>query len=223
MISLVCLALTALNTNAQNIEKEYKVSAFTELDVHSVGNVHLIQGNKESVKIESNKDVSDYMVVENTGNKLQVHTKDLHNWNGKLNIYITYRNLTNITIKTAGNILSDNTMKAKNLTIRCNATGNITLNTQCASLTTNFSAVGNIRFSGNANEASFTCTGTGNISTEALLSNNLSLNLKGVGNVVAFASKEISIDASGTGNITYKGKPSVKQIIKHGTGTVKGE
>ena len=64
---------------------------------------------------------------------------------------------------------------------------------------------------------------TGNVRAGDFRADVLDVHLSGVGNVTLFAGKEISIDASGTGNITYRGNPVVKHLSKHGTGAVKPE
>lgn len=223
LLGMICLLIVPFSLRAANVIQEISVGAFSELDVRTVGNVYLIQGNKESVRIESNKDVSDYIVVKNSGNKLTVTTKGLHSWHGKLDIYITVRNLTNAYFKAVGNIQTKNTLQGKMLQLTVNAAGNINFDLNCSQFNADFSAIGNVNLSGSAARAEIHNSATGNVRAGDFKADILDVHLSGVGNVTLFAGKEISIDASGTGNITYKGNPVVKHLSKHGTGVVKPE
>jgi hypothetical protein len=223
LLGMICLLIVPFSLRAANVIQEISVGAFSELDVRTVGNVYLIQGNKESVRIESSKDVSDYIVVKNSGNKLTVTTKGLHNWHGKMDIYITVRNLTNAYFKAVGNIQTKNTLQGKMLELTVNAAGNINFDLHCTQLNAVFSAIGNVSLSGSAASAEIHNSATGNVRAGDFRADVLDVHLSGVGNVTLFAGKEISIDASGTGNITYRGNPVVKHLSKHGTGAVKPE
>jgi hypothetical protein len=83
--------------------------------------------------------------------------------------------------------------------------------------------VGNVNLAGETGSADIYNSATGNLRAGDLKAGTLSAHLSGVGNVTLCADKVISIDAHGTGNITYKGNPAVKHISKHGTGKVRPE
>jgi hypothetical protein len=221
MVGLICLLIVPFSLRAADVVKEISVGAFSDLDVRSVGNVYLVQGDKDGVRIESNRDVSDYIVVQNAGDKLTVNSKGLRNWHGKLNIYITVRNLKSAYFKAVGNIRTTNVLRSQSLKMTASAAGNITLDLDCGVFESNFSAVGNVNLAGEADNAVIHNSATGNLRAGDLKAGILSVYLSGVGNITLYANKEISIEASGTGNITYKGNPLVKHLSKHGTGIVR--
>jgi len=223
MVGLICLLIVPFSLRAANVVKEISVGTFSDLDVRTVGNVYLLQGNKEAVRIESDRDASDYIEVNNAGNKLTITSKGLRNWHGKLDIYITVRNLNSAYFKAVGNIRTQNVLKSRSLKITASAAGNITLDLDCGLFESNFSAVGNVNLAGDVDNAVIHNSATGNLRAGDLKARTLSVYLSGVGNITLYADKELSIDAHGTGNITYKGNPAVKHISKHGTGLVKAE
>jgi hypothetical protein len=215
MTGILCMLIAPLSLSAQNNGKEMNVSPFNELEIKQVGNVYLIQGDKESVRLKNGEEISDKLKIENSGKKLIISTTE--------DVYVTYCHLSSLYIKAAGNIKTNNTMKGSDLSVKIVAVGNVTMNIQSSKLITDFTGTGNIKLTGNAQEFSLNCSGTGNINTGEFKSSVLLLNLKGVGNVTVYADKEISIDASGTGNITYKGHPELKHLSKHATGNITEE
>jgi hypothetical protein len=223
VLGLICLLIVPVALRAADVVKEVPVGAFSDLEVRTVGNVYLVQGNKEAVRIESTRDVSDYIEVTNAGNKLTITSKGLHNWRGKLDIYVTVRELNSAYFKAVGNVKTQNALKSKSLKMTASAAGNISLDLDCTGFECHFSAVGNVNLAGETDSADIYNSATGNLRAGDLKTGTLSAHLSGVGNVTLCADKVISIDAHGTGNITYKGNPAVKHISKHGTGVVKAE
>jgi Putative auto-transporter adhesin, head GIN domain len=223
VVGLICLLIVPFSLRAADVVKEIPVGAFSELDVSIVGSVYLIQGDKEAVRVESDRDVSKYFEVTNVGNKLTVKTTEFRDTQGDMAIYITVRNLNSAYFKAVGNIRTKNVLKFNSLKMTVSAACNISLDLDCGVFEGDFSAVGNVQLTGKANRADIRNAVTGNLRAGDFKTGVLSAHLAGVGNVTLYADKEISIEASGTGNVTYKGNPVVKHLSKHGTGVVRAE
>jgi hypothetical protein len=224
-LALLAIVVNTSVISAENIVKDISVKPFSSVEVSTVCNVFLIQGDKESVRVESDKDLSDILSVENNGEKLIIGIKEGRKMvsSSKMDIYITFRMLNAISVKVAGNIESNNTLKMNDLNLSVKAAGNLNLSLSCTKLEANLKAMGNVNLKGSAKETVLNCKGLGNINANDFKVENLTVNLQGTGNVKVYAVTEISIDASGTGNISYKGKPTVKHLSKSGTGSVKAE
>jgi hypothetical protein len=131
VVGLICLLIVPVVLRAADVVKEIPVGVFSDLEVRTVGNVYLVQGNKEAMRIESDRDVSDYIAVANEGNKLMITSKELHSGRGKLDIYVTVRELNSAYFKAVGNIRTKNSLRSKSLKITASAAGNISLDLDC--------------------------------------------------------------------------------------------
>jgi len=82
--------------------------------------------------------------------------------------------------------------------------------------------VGNIKIiNGKTSNFEMILSGKGNIDAQNYEAENVIVNLSGIGNINTWVTKSLSGKHSGTGNILYKGAPSVNNINVTGTGDVR--
>ena len=68
---------------------------------------------------------------------------------------------------------------------------------------------GDINIKGSAQKATLTVNGSGDISAEKLAATNVVATVAGSGDIVCYASRQLDARVSGSGDIEYKGSPSV--------------
>lgn len=68
---------------------------------------------------------------------------------------------------------------------------------------------GDINIKGSAQKATLTVNGSGDISAEKLAATNVVATVAGSGDIVCYASRQLDARVSGSGDIKYKGSPSV--------------
>jgi DUF4097 and DUF4098 domain-containing protein YvlB len=111
-------------------------------------------------------------------------------------------------VKGSGDIDLKN-VKATTVVSEVNGSGDINMkgSAQKATLTVNGS--GDINMKGSAQKATLTVNGSGDISAEKLAATNVVATVAGSGDIVCYASGQLDARVSGSGDIEYKGSPSV--------------
>lgn len=78
-----------------------------------------------------------------------------------------------------------------------------------------------VTMAGQIDKAKYEISGTGNVHAADMIVNDLECKIKGSGDMSVNATEKMSVEISGTGNISYKGNPQItKQKIK-GAGMVR--
>lgn len=211
---------------AELVKKEFSVKSFTDLELKGIGNIIFTQGDKESVVLETDTTIMSTVELESEDNKLTIFST-INFWslpsNHTMNIYITVKHLKSVRFKDVGDIKSTNEIKTDSLVFFASAIGNATIKLKCKSLTLFHGGAGNFTASGQTTDLQLDAKGAGNVQLSNLIAENASITFKGVGNINVYASKKITIDAKGIGNVTYKGNPPVKNIVSKGLGSVSAE
>jgi hypothetical protein len=198
------------------ITKEVNVSSFNELDVQGVFSVLLIQGNKEEVKIEADDNLQPLFDVKNVGSKLLISMKKDVNFNSRrgLKVYVTFRKLKTMELKTVGNISSDNNLNFDDLKISNKSVGSIDLKMTAQNLDVDNKSVGSVKLNGKAENAIIKNKGVGSVHAASFIVQKMDIDNSGIGSAEVNAAKELVVKDSFLGKVTNKGAAPVKKLKK---------
>jgi hypothetical protein len=208
---------------AQNVETR-QLPAFSKLDLQGAADVVLIQGERESAKIEAENIALDHIYTEVRNQTLYISLKKRQRYeNLKLKIYLTFRQLNAIASNGAFNLSGESTIQATDFLVDFSGAGNLDLKINAKNLKLYSSGAGNMEVSGKADFQQIVLSGAGNVEAFGLMSKISEVELNGVGNVEINVSNELSAELNGMGSIRYKGNPTSKNISKNGLGSIKSE
>lgn len=232
LILFASVLITSSQTQAQsttikgngNVSKETRsISSFSKIELNSVMNVFLKQSGTESITIEADNNLFKYIETYVKDNTLYIETKENYNIqkSKKLNVYVSFKDLNNLTNNSVGNVKSENQFNLSSFNIENNSVGNLNLDLTCKNLNAEINSVGNVTLSGKADNANIENNSVGNLDAFDMITVNLSIENNSIGNSEVHATGEISIESNGVGNVLYKGDPKVKSLEKSGIGNVK--
>lgn len=198
------------------VTKDVAVQAFDEISISGVFSVLLTQGNQESVKIEADDNLQDLFEVKNDGSKLVISMKKDVNFNSKkkMKVYISFKNLKNMDLRTVGNISSDANLNFDDLKIQNKSVGSMDLKLTTQTLDIQNKSVGDVRLSGKANTVTIKNTGVGSIAASGFIVQSMDIENTGVGSAEVNAEKELKVRDSFLGKVVNKGSGTVKRINK---------
>lgn len=226
--SFLLLALILTGIRVQADDQTRKVDAFTEISLRIGANVHLEQGNKQSVEITAKSSTLDELITEVKDGKLIIRfpNKNMF-WNtfqpGEITIHITMPEINALAVSGSGDIIAEDQIKSKILDLSVSGSGNIKLEDLSAErVKSAISGSGNIVVAGKttAQDLSVVISGSGNFKGMDYSANDVSVKVVGSGNVGIEAKNNLYIRLAGSGNVTYKGKPSIDQSTT-GSGSVR--
>ncbi|HEY0029293.1 MAG TPA: head GIN domain-containing protein [Bacteroidia bacterium] len=201
---------------------EVQPGAFNQVKLNGVFNVFLIQGEKESVKMEADENVLPFILTSVDNAVLTVKMKNdiAINKMKKINVYITFVNLSKVSTEGVGMLNCADRMTFKEIELDCKGVGATRLDLVAEKLTIHSEIVGAMFLKGLVTEVVIDHKGVGAIRAFELKAEKLTLNSEGIGTAEVYASKELNIHSSGFGGVQYKGDPATKNINTEGLGKV---
>jgi len=207
------------------IKETRQVSNFDSIELSGSGEVILTQGSSESLTIETDDNVMEYIEakVENgtlklglvtgfpTGVNIQTYTR--------LIFYVSANNLTGLSTSGSGQIETDN-IEADRLDLSVSGSGTIQITDLLASeLRADISGSGGINLGGDVAVQDVDVSGSGNYEAGEVCSASVKVSVSGSGNAIVCAIETLDASVSGSGNVNYYGSPEIN-VSDSGSGNV---
>ena len=213
---------------AQTSQKR-DVSAFSQISLRISANVHLQQGNTQSIEVKGKEDALQKLITEVNDRKLVIRFPSetfFNRWNpGPIDIYVTVPQIDGLAISGSGSITSDGKIDSRILDLAISGSGDIKLgDLKAEKISSALSGSGNIHLSGsgNAAEMKIVISGSGNVKAIGFPVDNVEVKISGSGNCWVNSTKKLDVRLAGSGNVVYRGNPANDSSIA-GSGKVKEE
>jgi len=198
-----------------------EVRGFDRVTLTGSGDVTLIQGERESLTVETDDNVMPYITTQVSGGTLTLGTKSgLSLSPTRLRFTLTVVDLERITITGSGNVTAER-LDADRLELRVTGSGNVQINAlEAQKAEVQVTGSGNVNLAGTVNELEITVGGSGNYRGEDLRSEAATVKVTGSGNVTVWATESLDVHTTGSGSARYYGAPQVN-FTGSGSGDVK--
>ncbi len=204
--------------NGNMVTKDIAVSSFEILKASGIYELRLSQGDKESVKIEADENLHQYFNVKNEGNSLVIDMDKLKKVNlktkSKMKVYVTFKKLKEMELKTVGNVASDENLSFENLSFKNRSVGNVDIDLTVNKLELSNTSVGNITLDGKAQDVNVINTGVGSLHAGNFVVQTMNIENSGVGNAEVNAQKNLKVKDSFLGKVKNKGAAPVRKMNK---------
>jgi len=217
LITLVCLSLIASCINGQIrktvrgngnvVKKERNVESFDGIKVSSGVSVYLRQGDKESVTVEADENLHEYILTEVKGGVLHVYTDVNIREPEKERVYVTMKEIRSLKTSSAGDIIGEAPLKCDDVEIDVSSAGDIKLDLTAKKVEVDISSSGNVRLSGEADNLNAGLSSAGDLEAYEFKVKEADVTVSSAGDAKVYVSERISAHASSAGDITYKGDP----------------
>jgi Putative auto-transporter adhesin, head GIN domain len=198
------------------ITKTINVQSFDQIDVSGVFSLKLSQGSKEEVKIEADDNLQDLFEVKNDGSKLTINMKKETNFNSKkkLKVYITFKKLKSMDLKTVGDVSSEESLSFDDVKIGNKSVGSVDLKLTAQSVSIDNKSVGDVKLNGKADNAVIRNKSVGSIRAGDFVVQKMDINNDGIGSAEVNAEKECKVKDSFLGKVSNKGAATIKRMNK---------
>lgn len=204
--------------NGRLVTREVPVSSFETLKASGVYELKLLQGDKESVKIEADENLQPYFNVHTEGNRLVIDMKDLKNKNlkhkNRMRVYVTFRKLNELDISTVGSVNAEKELSFGDLAIKNASVGKVDLRLSANTVKLDNSSVGSVTLTGKAQNADFKNQGVGSLDAGSFVVQTLNIENNGVGGATVNAAKELKVKDNMLGRVKNKGAAPVRKNNK---------
>lgn len=205
------------------VTQQRSTGNFNSVDVSGGIKVHVRQDAANSVKVEADQNLMEYIDVYNDGNTLVIKEKEGFNLDPSKDIvvYVAAPVFKDIDVSGACDIIGDNTISGGDeLNMHVSGSGDIVMAVALPKVSAEISGSGSINLKGQATNFSAHVSGSGDVKCFDLVTDTTELDLSGSSDAEVTANKQLNIEASGSSSISYKGNASVSQNIS-GSGSVK--
>jgi hypothetical protein len=198
-------------------------SNFTGVDVSSSIDLYLKQDSSFSVKVETDDNLQQYVLikVENGILKIKLPDNTSLDETGKLKVYVSAPLFKSMSASGACNIFSENALTSgEPVTIDLSGSCDVRLDLKAPKISAGLSGACNVMLKGEAKEFFVEGSGSSAIKCFDLMTEQTKIDISGSGEAEVFASVKLDIQTSGSSDVKYKGNAKVSQDIS-GSGSVK--
>ncbi len=206
------------NGNIQTQDRS--VGSFKSVEVGGSAKVLVSQGDQNSVKIEADENLLQFIDVYKEGDKVIVREKPGYNLQPTkdIKIYVTAPVYSRIEASGACDIIGQTKISnPEDLHMHVSGSGDIRMEVDAPRLRSSISGSGSIFLKGETKEVELDLSGSGHAHCFELLSENTSVTISGAGSAEVYASVKLSANVSGMGNVSYKGNAT--DVTQHVSGS----
>ena len=219
MLMTACVGLTnyvtggnAITPSNTIVTEQRDVSGFTGIDMSTFGKMVISQGDSESLTIKGSDNIVPLVKTSVKDGVLTISTdKNIVftgiNSDNVLTFTITVKDLTDLTLSGAADVSMD-ALSTKDLTMVMSGAGQIKLGDLTSeSLNINLSGVGNVEAAGEVTTAKIDISGAGGVKAPDLKIQTAEITISGIGGAEVWVTDELTGNISGGGNVSYYGDP----------------
>jgi len=206
---------THVQGSGKIVSEDRKISDFDRISFNGIGNLEIIQGNVESLKIEADDNVLDKIESYVSGGTLYLGSKRFITIfpSQDITYTLTVRNLQRIDISGYGDIHAA-TLMTDRLEVKVSGAGRIAIDNLVAdSLVVDLSGAGDFNLAGKVDRQDIILSGAGSYKAGDLQSRLAQITISGAGNAEIWVLEKMNVTLSGIGNLRYYGNPVVEQDI----------
>lgn len=226
LLLIVVLAIPFYFLYAQNTpftsSKTFETAPFHSVAVASSFNTQISYGKQQKITVKGDPAQIEQLDVHVENNILTLKMKKGSYNKLNLSVSIVLPKLKEAQLLGSGNINIGSFKQLDDLKLTLAGSGNIQSNgpiTIDGQLSASIAGSGNIYLNGSANSTDISIAGSGDCKINELLSNLSKVAISGSGKVFVNATRNLTVNISGSGDVRYVGQPKIKQLI-HGSGSV---
>jgi hypothetical protein len=193
-----------------NITTETRnANGFSGIDASAGIDVYLKQDSAESVKVEADANLQEYIVTDVDGGVLYIHPKRNISLDGRIKIYVSARNLKTIEASSAADIRGISKIQSNDdLFVKVSSSADVELDIKSPRVTGDISSAGSLKLTGETKDFSIEASSGSSAKCFDLMAENTEARVSSGASADVFASVKIYGRASSGGSIDYKGNAS---------------
>lgn len=209
--------------NSKANEQDY--GEFKKIKLSGAVTAVLMQGNKESVRIEGESSGNYELVVKNNAGTLTVTNKKVRNnivnEKSKQIIYITVKDISKIQCSGAIKLKSEEKLNLNELELEASGAVNVSLNLDLAKIILGVSGSFEMTLTGKANSLQMSSSGATTIKATEFEAKNVNVKSSGASNTKLYVTEKLDVTLSGASELSYKGAPVIGTQMISGSSKIR--
>lgn len=189
------------------VTRDRKTDSFTGIKVSSGIDVYLKQGNDESVSVEADENLHEYILTEVRGGVLNVYSEYNIRSAERKRVYVTMKEVESVRTTSAGDVIGESPIKTDRLELSASSAGDIKLEVTAKMIDIDISSSGDISLTGETDKLRADLSSAGDLKAYDLMAREADISVSSAGDADVNVSERITARASSAGDINYKGDP----------------
>jgi hypothetical protein len=198
--------------NGHITSRTENVGSFTGVDVGGAIEVHVKQDAAQSVKIETDENLIQYIEVYTQGSTLVLHPRNGFNLDPsrQLIVYVSAPTYKSIEVSGASKIIGDNAISGnEGLKLGASGASKMMIELSGGNVGGDVSGASEINLKGQAAKFDFQASGASHVNAYDLVADDAVVDVSGASGIQITANKNLKAEASGASHVRYKGNASV--------------
>ncbi len=209
-MAVACQAQTrkTVTGNKNVVTKEREAGSFSGIKVSTGIDVYLKQGNQQSLKVEADENLHEYIMTEISGDVLHIYTDANIRSASTRKVYITMKEIKSVKATSAGDVIGESPVKTDEIEISASSAGDIKLEIYADNIGVNVSSSGDVTLSGEAGNLEADLSSAGNLNAFNLKVKEAEVSVSSAGDADVNVTERLKARASSAGDVRYTGNPS---------------
>ena len=199
------------------------VTGYNSIEVSGAIDVYVKQDSVQGVRIETDQNLMEYIVVREEGGILKIYPKDNSNLKPTVGVkvYVSGSNFRKFEASGACDYYSENKItNTESISIDMSGSSDATMELNSPKVSAEVTGAGKLILKGETKDLNITGTGSSDFKCFEMMAENVDVDVTGASDAEVYASVKLNISATGSSDVAYKGNASVSQRIT-GAGSVK--
>lgn len=193
--------------NGDVVKDQRDIKNFTGVRVSSGIDVYLRQGDRETVVVEADENLHDYIITEVRDGALQIRTDVTIRKAEQKTVYVTMKEIRSVSASSAGDVTGETPVRSDRIRISASSAGDIKLDVFADEIEVDISSSGNVTLSGKAGLLEADLSSAGDLNAYNLEVEEADISVSSAGDADINVTKKLSARASSAGSVNYRGNP----------------
>lgn len=199
--------------NGKVVTETRTAGTFTGIRVSSGVDVYLKQGSDESLTVEADENLHEYIITDVRDGILHVYNDANVLHAERERVYVTMKEIKSVKTTSAGDVVGQSPVKTDRLELSASSAGDIKLEVYAKEIKIDISSSGDMTLNGEADILEADLSSAGDLNAYDLKVREADVSASSAGNADVNVSEKITARASSAGDVNYMGNP--KYINSH--------
>jgi len=202
--------------------EDRQAGSFNSVNVSTGITVYLSQGDKESIRVEADENLHEYIVTEIRGGVLNIYSEfNIRNAKSR-KVYVTIKEVKSLKTSSAGDIKGQTPFTADMLTLATSSAGDINLEVRANEVRATTNSSGDITLKGSADKLTADLSSAGDLNAFDFTVREADITASSAGDATITVTETLKARASSAGDIHYRGKPKNVDAHSSSAGSIRG-
>lgn len=206
--------------NNKVVKEKRDAGQFTALRVSSGIDVYLSQGDRESIEVEADENLHQYILTEIKNGTLQVYTEANIREAEMKRVYVTMKDIGSLSTSSAGDIIGQTPVRADRLDLSVSSAGDIKLEVRAGEIKAGVSSSGDVTLTGEADMLYANLSSAGDLNAYGLVVREADVSASSAGDADINVTERLRARSSSAGDINYRGNPKYIDAHSSSAGSV---